>query len=43
MMTPEKKVPYAFAMMMEDGSVMKVISIGATSVETVDGMNIIFV
>ena len=43
MMTPEKNVPYAFVMMMEDGSIMKMISIGATSMEAVDGMNIIFV
>ena len=32
---------YAFVMMMEDRSVMKMTSIGATSMEAVDGMNII--
>ena len=42
-MAPERNVPYAFAMMMEDGSMMKMISIGATSMEAVDGMNIILV
>ena len=43
MMTPEKNAPYAFAMIMEDGSVIKMISIGATSMEAVDGMNTILV
>ena len=43
MMTPERNVPYAFEMMMEDGSMMKMISIGATSMEAIDGMNIIMV
>ena len=42
-MTPEKNVSYAFAMMMEDGSVMKMISIGATSMEIVNEMNIILI
>ena len=43
MMTPEKNVPYAFAMMVENGLVMKMIYIGPTSIEALDGVNIILI
>ena len=39
-MTSERNVQYAFAIMMEDGSIMKMISIGATSMEATNVMNI---
>ena len=42
-MAEERNVPYIFAMMMEDGTLIKMISIGATSMEAIDGMNILVV
>ena len=42
-MNAERNVPYIFAMMMEDGTLMNMISIRATSMEAIDGMNILVV